>query len=199
MAITREIDLDFLIKSHRNVVRTMPESIIKGFFERCHEALLIVGCHNKKYKASTFDICKHIPKALAVGMADGPELKDLANAFERIAPKLNWQRRENIKYKDQNFPSGHANAVLVGDNGLEQHQCVRLGVSLLAPNIEYPDHNHPPEEGYLVISEGYWRQEKGNWVERKPGQTIHNTPNITHSMKSKDTPLLALWMLWTGP
>jgi quercetin dioxygenase-like cupin family protein len=86
---------------------------------------------------------------------------------------------------------------MTGHGGLEEHSSVRFGVSLIAPNIEYPNHQHPPEEGYLVISEGDWRQANGDWFHRKPGDTVHNVPNIWHAMRSGNSPLLAVWMLWT--
>jgi len=69
---------------------------------------------------------------------------------------------------------------------------------LLAPGVEYPDHRHPPEEGYLVMSGGDWRQDHGEWVRRDPGDTVHNVPDIWHAMRAGEAPLLALWMLWTG-
>ena len=113
-----------------------------------------------------------------------------------IAQKLPW--RPHLDYKDQtdDFYNGHANAVIIGDGGLENHCKVRVGASLIAPNVEYPNHRHPPEEGYLVISEGEWRQEANPWLARKSGETIHNPPNIWHAMKAETSHLLAIWMLW---
>jgi quercetin dioxygenase-like cupin family protein len=93
--------------------------------------------------------------------------------------------------------NGHGNAVITGMNGLEGHHQVLFGVSLVAPGVTYPNHWHPPEEGYVVIGAGAWRQEQGDWQHRNRGQTIHNPPHIVHAMRATaSAPLLALWMLW---
>ena len=68
----------------------------------------------------------------------------------------------------------------------------------MAPNTRYPDHRHPPEEVYLVLSPGEWRQGDGAWHEPGPGGVVHNPPAIVHAMRSGDTPLLAIWCLWMG-
>ncbi|HLY58693.1 MAG TPA: dimethylsulfonioproprionate lyase family protein, partial [Stellaceae bacterium] len=69
------------------------------------------------------------------------------------------------------------------------------GVTLMAPDVRYPDHNHPPEEVYLVLTEGEWRQEAGPWFSPGVGGSFYNRPGITHAMRSSGTPLFALWAL----
>ncbi len=82
--------------------------------------------------------------------------------------------------------------------GLEPRGDVRIGVSLMAPDLQYPDHHHPPEEIYLALRKGEWRQEEGPWHEPGLGGLVFNPSNIVHAMWSTDTPLLALWCLWTA-
>ncbi len=119
----------------------------------------------------------------------------LGAALAAIEPQLAWIQKPA---GDAHFRASHANTVVVGVDGIEQRNDVRIGVSLVAPNIHYPDHTHPPEEIYAVLSDGAWRQNEGEW--RKPGLggTVHNTPNILHGMRSYETPLLAVWSLWIG-
>jgi quercetin dioxygenase-like cupin family protein len=101
-------------------------------------------------------------------------------------------------YASANMAEGHANAVIVGPGGVERRNDVRVGVSLLAPYVRYPDHNHPPDESYLVLSDGDFRQGDGDWFEPGIGGTLYNPPNIVHAMRSGNTPLLAFWLLWEG-
>jgi quercetin dioxygenase-like cupin family protein len=82
--------------------------------------------------------------------------------------------------------------------GLEPREDVLLGVSLMAPRLQYPDHHHPPEEIYLALSKGEWRQEEGPWHEPGLGGLVFNPSNVVHAMRSADTPLLTLWCLWTA-
>lgn len=58
------------------------------------------------------------------------------------------------------FRDGHVNATIAGPEGLEIRRDVWIGViiSLMAPHMRYPDHRHPPEEIYVVLSDGQWRQ-----------------------------------------
>lgn len=120
---------------------------------------------------------------------------NLAAAFQPITPRLAWRARKDRKSSDPNFADAHANAVIVGEGGLEERADIRIGASLLAPNTLYPNHNHPPEEVYVALSAGQWRQNDGPWNEPGPGGLIYNPPNIVHAMQSGEAPLLAIWTL----
>ena len=108
-----------------------------------------------------------------------------------------WQRPDAVKVGEP-FMNGHANATIIGPGGLEERHDVWVGVSLLAPGIDYPVHHHPPEEVYLVLSEGHWNQDNGPWHQPGIGGVVHNPPHILHAMRSGEKPLLATWCLWIG-
>ena len=82
---------------------------------------------------------------------------------------------------------------------MEARDDIRIGMSLLAPETRYPDHRHPPEEIYTVLTPGEWKQgAEGAFRSPGVGGFVHNIPNIVHGMRSKDVPLLAVWSLWMG-
>ena len=115
-----------------------------------------------------------------------------------LAPYLRWYQRQPTSYEapySEPFISNHANALLIGPQGLEKSRHLAIGLTLIAPNITYVDHQHPPEEVYLVLSDGDWRQEKRPWHTPNIGGFVYNPPNIIHAMRSKDKPLLAIWCL----
>ena len=89
--------------------------------------------------------------------------------------------------------------MIVGPGGLERRTDAWLGVSLLAPDVRYPDHRHPPEETYLVMSDGEFSQRGGPWFRPGIGGSFYNEPGITHAMRSFDDPLFAFWALWSEP
>ena len=60
----------------------------------------------------------------------------------------------------------------------------------------YPDHSHSPEEIYLVLTGGAFRQADGAWFEPGVGGTFYNEPGIAHAMASGGKPLLAVWCLF---
>jgi quercetin dioxygenase-like cupin family protein len=87
--------------------------------------------------------------------------------------------------------------MIVGPGGLEDRKDVWVGLSLLAPDVRYPDHQHAPEEIYLVLTDGQFRQGEGEWFTPGVGGTLYNKPNILHAMASSaNTPLLAVWCLF---
>jgi hypothetical protein len=144
-------------------------------------------------------VCDKLEEATKPSLFQSPELLRLVEAFVMLEPMLFWHRRSgDMLYASANMAEGHANAVIVGPGGYERRNDVRIGVSLLAPNVRYPDHNHPPDETYLVLSNGDFRQGEGAWFEPGIGGTLYNPPNIVHAMRSGGAPLLAFWLLWEG-
>jgi mannose-6-phosphate isomerase-like protein (cupin superfamily) len=113
-------------------------------------------------------------------------------ALRAIASDLTWYRRPG---GDDRFQQGHANTILLGPNGLEARADLRIGATLMAPNIDYPVHHHPPEEIYLVLSEGDWWRDGTGWFTPGVGGTLYNQPDIRHAMRSHSRPLFALWAL----
>lgn len=167
----------------------------KRAFARIHQALDVAGpC--PQAEGSRLPVCAHLAQAADPDRQDTPSLKRLVTRFQALEPMLNWARRSGgLTQASANFVEGHANAVIVGPEGLERRSDVWLGVSLLAPEVRYPDHSHPPEEIYLALTDGAFRHGADGWVKPGPGGTFHNPPGILHTMRSGPQPLLAFWFL----
>lgn len=145
-------------------------------------------------------VCAHLAQAAAPENFDHPTLRRLVNAFAGLEPRLSWRRREGrAPSASVNFVQGHGNAMIVGPGGLEPRSDVWLGATLLALHVRYPDHKHPPEETYLVMSDGEFSHGGGPWVRPGVGGTFYNEPGITHAMRSHGEPLLAFWALCAEP
>lgn len=126
-------------------------------------------------------------------------LRDLVQAFRALEPGLRWYPRSgDTTNANDAYWQGHANAMIVGPGGLSRHSRVWLGVSLLAPGVRYPDHTHPPEETYLVLSDGEFSQDGVTWFTPGVGGSFYNPPGILHAMRSGEEPLFAMWALWAG-
>lgn len=145
-------------------------------------------------RPTTQPACAYLEAAIAEAERGPADVARVATAFRALAPTLHW-RLKSITYPT--FAAGHANANLLGPHpeALERRDDVWVGVSLMAPGITYPDHNHPPEEVYLALSRGFWRQEARPWHEPGLGGVVYNPPGITHAMRSGDEPFLAIWCL----
>jgi hypothetical protein len=143
-------------------------------------------------------VCNNLEQALDTARSCGGGVAHLADALARTEPHLHWHRRPSDVDDDDDFCDRHANTVVFGASGLEASDDIRIGISLLAAATRYPDHQHPPEEIYLVLSPGQWRQNGTLWYEPGIGGVVHNPPNIVHAMRSTAVPLLAVWCLWSG-
>lgn len=145
--------------------------------------------------AQRLPVCEHLPAAFENAQQGPTAAAQLGEALAAIEPLLAWNKKPN---DDSYFDGRHANAVVVGLGGIEQRYDARIGVSLVAPDTLYPDHTHPPQEVYAVLSDSAWRQNEGPW--RKPGLGgwVYNPANISHAMRSYETPLLAVWSLWVN-
>ncbi len=144
-------------------------------------------------------VCSHLTEALATARSGAALVARVADAFAALEPSLAWKpRHASGPFASDNWPEGHANATIIGPRGLEDRNDLSIGASLLAPHVRYPDHNHGPEEVYLVLSPGRFRHGDSDWFEPGIGGTLYNEPNIKHAMASDEAPLLALWCLWIG-
>jgi hypothetical protein len=149
-------------------------------------------------EAQRLPVCDHLPQAAATARAQSSAIDKVVDNFVLLEPLLRWTpRASGGPFASKNWTDGHANALIIGDSGLETRDDVQIGVSLLAPHVRYPDHRHAAEEVYLVLSPGRFKHGASSWVEPGIGGSLHNVPNIVHAMASDDSPLLAIWCLWS--
>jgi quercetin dioxygenase-like cupin family protein len=128
--------------------------------------------------------CAHLPAALR---AAPPAL---GAAFQALEPQLAWRASDR-----PGLGIAYAGAPVLGPGGLQQRGGLVAGISLLAPGVTYPDHDHPPEEIYLALSGGEWWNAETPWHAPGAGGIVHNPPGILHAMRGTGVPLLALWFL----
>lgn len=146
-------------------------------------------------EGSRLPVCAHLDMALSDDTSY-PSLTHLIEGFKGIEPMLEWHRRTKYDHTaSDNFVDGHANAMIIGPGGLEERSDLWIGVTLMAPHVRYPDHDHAPEEVYLVLSEGEFQQGEGDWFSPGIGGSFYNVPGIKHAMRSLDTPFFAFWAL----
>ncbi|KAG8152381.1 dimethylsulfonioproprionate lyase family protein [Burkholderia catarinensis] len=139
--------------------------------------------------------CDLLDAALAPLLDDASDLGAAARTIKTLEPSLGWQRRTSGLNGSENYVDRHVHGMICGPGGMESRYDVQLGFSLLAPFTRYPDHQHLPEEAYVLLSAGEFRQRDGDWFDPGIGGGLHNTPDIVHAMRSGSAPLLAMWCL----
>ena len=146
-------------------------------------------------KPRRLPVCDELAPALETAR-HAPGLATVADALAVLDDRLAWTRRAGSEAADSTFYDAHANTLIVGPMGIEARDDVSIGLSLLAPEVRYPDHDNEPEEVYLVLSPGEWRQGDLPWQEPGVGGIVHHEPSVLHAMRSGASPLLAVWCLW---
>lgn len=198
--VARAADLQRLIDALDQGLLARPRS--RETFQASRKAIAALNspsartdARNPVDKPQRLAVCSELAQALAEPSLAAAPLAELAAAFMAIEQRLSWTRRQTADPADQRFYHGHANAAIAGPQGLEIREDVWFGVTLMAPRVLYPVHQHPPEEVYLALSQGEWWNAGMDWTAPGPGGTIYNSPGIAHAMRSGEKPMLAFWVL----
>lgn len=75
---------------------------------------------------------------------------------------------------------------------------VTCGLMYIGESFRYPEHEHEPQELYLVLTgNASWRY-GGNDDYRAlaAGSIVYNPPWVRHGVIAKENPLVALYVLW---
>ncbi|MGF6964528.1 hypothetical protein OKW43_001533 [Paraburkholderia sp. WC7.3g] len=142
-----------------------------------------------------YPACDLLDSALAPLLDDPSDLGAAARAIKSLEASIGWQLRTSGSNGSDDYVAKHVHGMICGPGGMESRYDVQLGFSLLAPLTRYPDHRHPPEEAYVLLSAGEFRQGNGHWFDPGIGAGLHNPPNSPHAMRSGTTPLFAIWCL----
>lgn len=188
----RDADLQALLEALELELPARAESpqaraAAKATLSRCRSR---VGAPSAS--AETLPVCAWLAPALERARTALPPA--LIGPLEQLTPRLAWRQRKGSEAVPAFF-AGHANAMLIGPDGFEASEEANVGLTLMAPGVTYVDHRHPPEEVYLALSEGEWRNEDFDWRSPGLGGTLYNRPGVVHAMRSGAQPFLALWLL----
>lgn len=149
---------------------------------------------------STLPVCARLDPVLAGLDQPGAPLGAVVHPLRGLAADLRWSERPDPNPEaNPAFYGGHANAMIIGPGGIEDRRDLWVGISLLAPGVRYPDHDHAPPEVYLVLTPGEFAHGGSEWFSPGVGGSFYNTPGIRHAMRAgPEAPLVAIWILDVG-
>lgn len=142
-----------------------------------------------------FPACAWLDAALQPYLDADDAFGRVARSVKALEPFIGWSRRMTVANASENFLEGHANGMICGWAGIEDRSDLQLGFTVMKPDVRYPDHSHPPEETYVLMTPGQFRQDRGPWLSPGIGGGIHNAPGTVHAVRSDDNPFFALWCL----
>lgn len=117
----------------------------------------------------------------------------IINAVKELGPDLEWFKKKTPCLEEHVEGEEYTNANIIGERGIIYDDNLTVGLTVMPPNIQYPEHQHLAEEFYLVMTDGSWKKEGEDWKEKKLGDYVYNESNIKHATKSGDKPLVTLW------
>lgn len=193
---TRDADLTAFLDSLESVLAPRTDRDGTAMVRRVFDKLRQPGPASEA-AGQLLPVCDHLIPALDVIAQDGHPLGELAGRLHALLPRLVWRVRSGpAPNASESYAANHGNAMIVGPGGIEARRDLWIGMSLLAPGVRYPDHDHAPPEVYLVLSPGRFMQGQAEWFTPGVGGVFFNPPGILHAMAAEDdAPLLAIWLL----
>jgi quercetin dioxygenase-like cupin family protein len=143
-------------------------------------------------------VCRHLDAAVRLGLT-GP-CATIATALSNATAQCRWLQNANYLAcpPASGFLDNYGYVELLGPGRALDSQIFRVGMLLLGPQTDYPEHAHPAEEVYHVISgSALWSRRGAPWQAQAPGAAIHHPPHMVHATQTGDEPLLALYC-WSG-
>lgn len=134
-------------------------------------------------------------------LARDPLAERLVTAMEREPERVAWHPSKS--YDDEpamtDFLPRYAVAVIFGPDRFGR-RCpyfsdrASLGVTLQAPDVDYPAHAHEAVEIYYILAGSVdWQQGDGVWRRKVPGDFVLHEAQEPHAMRTGDEPLLAMF------
>jgi mannose-6-phosphate isomerase-like protein (cupin superfamily) len=125
----------------------------------------------------------------------------LVTALDREPERVAWYPSKS--YDDEptmtDFLPRYAVAPIVGPDRFGRHcpyfsDRATLGVTLQAPNVDYPAHAHEAVEIYYILAgSADWQQGDGGWQRKAPGDFVLHKAHEPHAMRTGEEPLLAMF------
>lgn len=99
----------------------------------------------------------------------------------------------------KSFLPAFANGEGIGPDGRLLNSEIILGLFLLGPHTTYPEHAHPAEEFYLVLtgSPEFKVGIDADFELKKTGEVVLHHSEISHSIRSSDEPFYVIYG-WRG-
>lgn len=171
---------------------------VEKALERCFSGFSLDSVSLNRPEPGRSPACRHLEAAFSNAGIVQPDLKALIESFKTFEPLLVWEKPHRSHASNEPEAEGDhdfANTFFVGPGRLIPSKQLLVGATIMGPNTLYPDHKHPPEEIYLSLSRGAWRQNDGPWNEPGIGGLIYNPPGIVHAMRADREPFFAFWCL----
>ena len=127
-----------------------------------------------------------------------PMLAPLLATTRPLAMQAVWRNKYRQLPGREALFENFAFCDFIGSDGWRSTAVVTLGLTMLGPNTDYPFHQHPARELYLLLSgPSYWAVDFQRHRHREPGIWLLHREMQPHAIRSDDEPMLAI-SAWRG-
>ena len=147
-----------------------------------------------RFPKSGHPVSAFIDAALNGGGATTALIDAIRPVRRHLPWKYNYESRPDLPDLGQRMGW----AEIIGPEAPFRSEAVCLGLTLIAPNSNYPAHCHPATELYHVITGTATWILNGIPHTYPPGAYILHPSQSVHAMQTGNKPLLALYT-WSGP
>lgn len=129
-----------------------------------------------------------------------PEAQGLLETLVRHRSRLRWE--QSYKKEDGVVPdamlANYGFAEILGLQGPFVSECIRAGIGIYGPNIEYPLHRHHPEEIYILLAgTADFMLGQAEGFRKTAGDVVFMKSNTPHGFRTGDEALV-IYYLWQG-
>ena len=134
-------------------------------------------------------------------LAHDPLAERLVTAIDREPREVAWYRSKSYDGESSmvDFLPQYGVALIFGPDRFGR-RCpylsdrASLGVTLQAPNMDYPAHAHEAVEIYFILAGSVeWQQGDGVWRRLTSGDFVLHKAHEPHAMRTGEEPLLAMF------
>lgn len=136
---------------------------------------------------------------IALGSNVPSDLSEIYCASKEAFGYVRWTEFYEEDSWSKSFLPVFANGEGIGPDGRLFHREIILGLFILGPHTIYPEHAHPAEEFYIVLTGNPEFQvgADSDFELKNSGEVVLHHSDISHSIRSSDEPLYAIFG-WRG-
>jgi len=127
------------------------------------------------------------------------DISEIYSASKEAFGYVRWTEFYGEDSWSKSFLPVFANGEGIGPDGRLFHNEIIFGLFLLGPHTTYPEHAHPAEEFYIVLTGNpeFKVGADGDFELKNSGEVVLHHSDISHSIKSSDEPFYAIFG-WRG-
>lgn len=140
---------------------------------------------------------RYAPIALGSNVPSG--ISEIYSASKEAFSYVRWTEFYEEDSWSKSFLPVFANGEGIGPDGRLFHKEIILGLFILGPHTTYPEHAHPAEEFYIVLTGNpeFKVGAENDFELKKSGEVVLHHSDISHSIRSSDEPFYAIFG-WRG-